>query len=148
MKTFTITCTKDFREAYPELKRTDKFKRALDAIFTNGGYTFTLKVAGEGRHFPGKKNHRWNAIIRHDKRGRYMQRIWWQVGRWNTMPISWAMIATEIGQLIKDDFATLEPCSGCHGTGRKPHFSHIANGLCFDCMGMGHFYSLNETITK
>lgn len=28
-------------------------------------------------------------------------------------------------------------CSKCDGTGRLPHYGHIANGVCFECSGTG-----------
>ena len=28
-------------------------------------------------------------------------------------------------------------CSKCDGTGRLPHYGHIANGVCFECGGTG-----------
>ena len=28
-------------------------------------------------------------------------------------------------------------CDRCDGTGRVPHYGHIANGICFQCQGSG-----------
>ena len=30
-----------------------------------------------------------------------------------------------------------EKCPECHGTGYLNHFNHVANGVCFVCMGKG-----------
>ena len=36
------------------------------------------------------------------------------------------------------------PCPfGCNGTGHLPHFSHIAEGVCFGCKGRGWLYGRN-----
>ena len=32
---------------------------------------------------------------------------------------------------------TAATCGKCDGTGRLPHYGHIASGVCFDCQGSG-----------
>jgi hypothetical protein len=142
MTEHAIESTADFRQVWPDLPRTNKFKRGIDQIFANGNYIFTLKLAGEGRHFNSKSGKAYSAVIYYQGAGRCLQRKVKLDGQIQAEPISWAAIGREIGQLVKEEFVHLQVCSGCRGTGYKPHFAHVANGLCFDCMGIGKWFEV------
>lgn len=51
--------------------------------------------------------------------------------------IDWASIATKIGKLIKSEITEVCDCSKCGGSGFLPNFAYYAEGVCFECMGMG-----------
>ena len=68
----------------------------------------------------------------------------YQVKRESYAPTSWGQIAYLVGQLVGDQFADLEPCSRCGGSGRLYEFAHVENGLCFKCCGVGKFLTLNK----
>lgn len=42
-----------------------------------------------------------------------------------------------VKELIYSEVQTKHKCSKCNGTGYLPMFAHYANGVCFDCMGIG-----------
>ena len=142
METFSIKSTTDFRQIWPHLKRTDRFKRAIDVLFEQTGAEFTVKVQPEGTSFVNKSKNRYQTKIIYNGMRHLTQYKWWQCGRWQVTPASWALIGRSLGLLLKDEIISVEDCSGCQGTGRKPQFMHIANGLCFDCLGVGKWFNI------
>lgn len=63
-------------------------------------------------------------------------------------PTSWGALARAVSDLCKQDFAHTEPCGKCSGTGFLPHYAHIDNGTCWDCMGCGWHLHLGEEARK
>jgi hypothetical protein len=56
----------------------------------------------------------------------------------------WGQIALQVSKLIESDAIHLEPCSKCNGAGILPHYFHVAEGLCFQCLGTKHSLVINE----
>lgn len=50
----------------------------------------------------------------------------------------WGQIALQVSRLIESDAVHLEPCGKCNGAGIIPQFFHVAEGLCFECLGTKH----------
>lgn len=50
----------------------------------------------------------------------------------------WGQIALQVSRLIESDLVHLEPCGKCNGAGIIPQFFHVAEGLCFECLGTKH----------
>ncbi len=43
----------------------------------------------------------------------------------------------EVREQLKLHATTPSPCGKCNGSGFIPQFAYYANGVCFDCMGLG-----------
>lgn len=63
-----------------------------------------------------------------------------------TEDISWAVLGKYIGKLIKNELVEVCTCGKCGGTGIIPQFMWYADGVCFDCLGVGKWLtpSLNS----
>jgi hypothetical protein len=64
--------------------------------------------------------------------------------------VSWSKIASIFGKLLKDeienisDIIYVSECSKCNGLGKLAHYAHIAEGLCFQCMGIGKWLNIDK----
>lgn len=56
----------------------------------------------------------------------------------------WGSIALQVSRLIESDVVHLEPCGKCNGAGIIPRFFHVAEGLCFECLGTKHKLVINQ----
>jgi len=179
---FTVISTKDLKNIFPELSRTDKFKRKIDEVFEMG-FVFNVLKTEPLRCFENKKGKAFNAKIFYKKRGFIFKKIEVenaQVTRGeyeknkkqyfsiedestgssqinNDTPIptyrsvrfcikstTWAEILKFIGKLIKSEFTETCTCVRCGGTGFIPEFAHYADGICFECMGIGKWVKVLE----
>lgn len=61
--------------------------------------------------------------------------------------IGWGEICKCIGILFKELIVDTECCSKCGGKGKIIAFMHIAEGTCFQCMGIGKWFVM-PTKTK
>jgi hypothetical protein len=59
---------------------------------------------------------------------------------------SWAAIGRNVGLLIKDEFINYQYCTKCGGSGFLPHYAHIDNGVCWQCMGIGRWLKVDHKI--
>lgn len=189
MAQFTqITTTNDIRAIFPDLPRTDKFKRTIDVFLRIVKKPLYIAKADDWRSFEinGKM---YKTKISNGKQSIYLQRtklISSSVtekqmqanpnqykgvkdkpsGRIkmgsndcqkifsckieSTDPISWAGIANALGKLLKEeveglgDVLYVSQCRKCDGVGKLPHYAHIAEGLCFQCMGIGKWLSIDK----
>ena len=57
---------------------------------------------------------------------------------------SWAQLARIIGKLIKSDLIDVCECSKCGGSGILPQFMYYAEGICFQCMGIGKWFEVKK----
>lgn len=57
---------------------------------------------------------------------------------------SWVEIAKLIGLMIGDELVEVEKCSKCNGTGFLPEFAYYADGVCFECMGIGKWFKVKK----
>lgn len=55
----------------------------------------------------------------------------------STESVSWAILGKYIGKMIKDELVELCTCGKCGGSGFLPQFAYYADGVCFDCLGIG-----------
>jgi hypothetical protein len=49
----------------------------------------------------------------------------------------WIELAKCIGKLLKSQLVEVSHCSKCGGSGIIPEFMHYADGVCFECLGIG-----------
>jgi hypothetical protein len=64
----------------------------------------------------------------------------------NVDAVNWGRLALIISNLFKEDFAHTQICGKCSGSGFLPHYAHIDNGVCWDCMGCGFQLVLGEKV--
>lgn len=60
----------------------------------------------------------------------------------------WGEIALQISRLIECNSIHLEPCHKCNGVGIIPEFFHVAEGLCFECLGTKHKLVIDDKMIK
>jgi len=58
--------------------------------------------------------------------------------------VNWADFANAIGKLVKDNPVFTCTCTKCNGTGFLPQFAWYAEGVCFECMGIGKWFELKH----
>lgn len=195
--------TKDIRLAvsvYAELKRTNIFKRGLDA-FLAYGLPVKFEVAQPFKYFKTKDDRgqirkykvkitntetgAWRMLLRFKLEERKFTSglgYCWTVGNriysggadskehfakdhpedfshpqlkevvtgdyWEETKqsnIGWGDIALAFSKLFKGCIAYTEPCSKCGGSGILPHYMHISEGLCFQCLGQGIFLRADQS---
>lgn len=57
---------------------------------------------------------------------------------------TWVQMCSIIGKLIKDELIHYEHCPKCGGSGIIPYFMHVAEGVCFHCMGIGKWFVVTK----
>jgi hypothetical protein len=57
---------------------------------------------------------------------------------------SWGILGRAIGKMIKNELINVCTCSKCNGTGFLPHFAYYADGVCFECLGVGKWLEVNK----
>jgi len=60
--------------------------------------------------------------------------------------IGWGEICRCVGILFKELIVDTECCSKCGGEGKIRAFMHIAEGTCFQCMGIGKWFVVPNKI--
>lgn len=174
--THEICSTDNFRGIFPELARTNRFKRKIDELMA-AGFQFTAsKAVGPFRIFKAKSGSNFKFRLKNHSNGKavllglakneesWVPREWvaenpdWRVENDNedskhvlvrrqvVRGIGWSDIASALGKIIEEDLVEWHDCSKCHGEGKIPGFAHIANGVCFDCMGIGRWIVVKEKV--
>jgi hypothetical protein len=57
---------------------------------------------------------------------------------------NWSELCVNAGKLISEELVEVECCGKCNGTGYIPGFAHVAEGVCFDCMGLGKWFIVKK----
>jgi hypothetical protein len=123
-----------------ECDNSDYDTRNVNRALSMDGVELTLVQKGYVKI--NKYNQKWNLKILVNKKGKsfLIKRfdpdvILDCITRVTTMPHVKEMI-----NVRKDAYI----CPKCHGEGYIKAFSHISNGICFDCLGLGYrFHSGN-----
>jgi len=58
----------------------------------------------------------------------------------------WSSIGLAVSKLFKSNIIFFDTCHECNGTGYKPWFAHISEGICFNCLGVGGRIAINGKI--
>lgn len=62
----------------------------------------------------------------------------------DTEDVTWATLGKYIGLLIKDEMVDVCTCEKCGGNGFLPQFAYYADGVCFDCLGIGKWLKTKQ----
>lgn len=165
-----LTGTRQLRELFPTLQVTNKFKRAIDRIFKELSPEIYLQLCPAWTVFKNPKTGKnFKGIISNSERGFFIIKtrtdrtgilkedlaknperyipyqddehcVYRQCKYERTDSASWGEFAYNIGKLIRNNPIFVENCSKCDGTGFLPHYAHISNGCCFQCMGVGKWF--------
>jgi hypothetical protein len=172
-KNFTATKVSDLVANFPELSRSDKFKKVIDSAF-KAGFSLEIQLSGPTTGFKSASGKVMNCRISRNGKAFLIKPMYFthtsvtlqtyesQKDRFlsfdpsvtdgsvngvpthpgsmvQTQVTSWAQLAQTFGNLIKDDMklVSTHTCIKCGGSGKINRFSHIANGTCFQCMGVG-----------
>ena len=63
-----------------------------------------------------------------------------------TESVSWAILGKYIGKMIKDELVEVCTCGKCGGSGFLPQFAYYADGVCFDCLGIGKWLEVKQKV--
>ena len=63
-----------------------------------------------------------------------------------TDDITWAALGKYIGKMIKDELVEVCTCGKCGGSGFLPQFAYYADGVCFDCLGIGKWLEVKQKV--
>ena len=63
-----------------------------------------------------------------------------------TESVSWAILGKYIGKMIKDELVEVCTCGKCGGSGFLPQFAYYADGVCFDCLGIGKWLEVKQNV--
>jgi hypothetical protein len=63
----------------------------------------------------------------------------------STESISWSVLGKYIGKMIKDELVEVCTCGKCGGSGFLPEFAYYADGVCFDCLGIGKWLEVKNS---
>jgi hypothetical protein len=132
----------------------DNRSRAIKGCNTSLKAGIKINVCEKGRHWTTKATEKpFNVKVS----GFGLQRVYlFKNNGCSTTP---TQILRLLAVFIKDErirdglklsSATPQPCGKCSGVGFIPAFAHYADGVCFDCMGMGFTGKINvfETSKK
>ena len=64
----------------------------------------------------------------------------------STENISWSTLGKYIGKMIKDELVEVCTCGKCGGSGFLPQFAYYADGVCFDCLGIGKWLDVKQNV--
>ena len=151
-------------------------KRKIDELMAAGFQFTLFKAEGPFRIFKAKDGSNWKFKLKNHLNGKtvlfgrvkneesHVPREWladnpgWKVLgendgskhvlvlRQNIRQVNWSGVASALGRIIEEDLVEWHDCSKCHGEGKIPGFAHIANGVCFDCMGIGRWIVVKEKV--
>ena len=117
-----------------EFSNRSRSVRSINAVLNNSG--ITLAVCEKGKVWVSNEI-RFNVKI-------VLPDVWQM--RFKLNSVEPASLLRSFGKFLRTPavkakiYAEVEfpqQCSKCQGTGFLPHYAHIADGVCFDCMGCG-----------